>query len=105
MYENIKHSFARQGLMHTLQAQLQSVEPGQVTITCPFSAALSQQHGYFHAGVLTSIVDSACGYAALTMMPEGAEVLTVEFKVNFMKPASTDQLIAKITATMIALKP
>lgn len=132
MYEKIKNSFARQGLMHTLHAQLHTVEPGQVTITCPFSAALTQQHGYFHAGVLTSIVDSACGYAALTMMPEGSEVLTVEFKVNFMKPASTDRLIAigkvlqsgrtlticegyvydskqekliaKMTATMIALK-
>jgi uncharacterized protein (TIGR00369 family) len=94
MYERIKQSFDKQGLMKTLDAQLTKVEKGQVTITCPFFEALTQQHGFFHAGVATSIVDSACGYAALTMMPENTEVLTVEFKINFMKPAKTDKLIA-----------
>ena len=90
----IKESFERQGLMRTLNAQLATVEKGQITITCAFTEGLTQQHGFFHAGVVTSIVDSACGYAALTMLPAGAEVLTVEFKVNFMKPAKTDRLIA-----------
>lgn len=94
MYEKIKQSFAKQGLMKTLNAQLAEVEKGQVKITCEFSEALTQQHGFFHAGVATSIVDSACGFAALTLMPETAEVLSVEFKINFMKPAKTDQLIA-----------
>lgn len=94
MYERIKQSFDKQGLMKTLNAQLAEVEKGQVKITCEFSGALTQQHGFFHAGVLTSIVDSACGYAALTMMPDNAEVLSVEFKINFMKPAKTDKLIA-----------
>ncbi len=132
MYYRIKESFDKQGLMQTLNAQLQTVEKGQVTITCDFSESLTQQHGYFHAGVLTSIVDSACGYAALTLMPDEKEVLSVEFKINFLKPANTSKLIAigtvlqsgktlticeghvydesatkllaKMTATMIAIK-
>ena len=80
--------------MKTLNAQLAEVEKGQVKITCEFSEALTQHNGFFHAGVITTIVDSACGYSALTTMPENANVLTVEFKVNFMKPANTDKLIA-----------
>ncbi len=94
MNERIKQSFDKQGLMKTLNAQLAEVEKGQVKIACEFSEALTQQHGFFHAGVLTSIVDSACGYAGLTMMPENVEVLTVEFKVNFLKPAKTNRIIA-----------
>jgi len=97
MYERIKESFDKQGLMHTLNARLLEVEKGQVRIACDFSEGLSQQHGYFHAGVLTSIVDSACGYAALTLMPPDKEVLSVEFKINFLKPANTSKLIAKGT--------
>ena len=80
--------------MKTLKAELIEVEKGQVKVTCEFSEALTQQHGFFHAGVVTSIADSACGYAALTMMPDNEEVLSVEFKVNFMKPAKTDKLMA-----------
>lgn len=80
--------------MTTLGATLVSVEPGKVTIECALNAGLTQQNGYFHAGVLTSIVDSACGYAALTMMPEEKEVLSVEFKINFLKPANTSRIIA-----------
>lgn len=94
MYEKIKQSFDKQGLMKTLNAQLAEVEKGRIKITCEFSEALTQQHGFFHAGVVTSIVDSACGYAALTMMSENTEVLSIEFKINFMKPAKTDKLIA-----------
>jgi uncharacterized protein (TIGR00369 family) len=94
MYEKIRQSFALQGLMQTLNAELTEVTNGEVKITCSFSEALTQQHGFFHAGVATSIADSACGYAALTMMPENAEVLGVEFKMNFLKPAQTPKLIA-----------
>lgn len=94
MYNRIKESFKKQGIMKTLNAQLAEIEKGQAKITCEFSESLTQQQGFFHAGVATSIADSACGYAALTMMPENAEVLTVEFKVNFLKPANTDKLIA-----------
>ncbi|OJU25210.1 MAG: thioesterase [Sphingobacteriales bacterium 41-5] len=92
--EKIQQSFKNQGLMKTLNAQLDEVENGRVKITCAFSEALTQQHGFFHAGVAATIIDSACGYAALTLMPENTEVLTVEFKINFMKPAKTDKLIA-----------
>ena len=81
--------------MITLGAKLVSVEQGGVVIECPWSEGLTQQHGFFHAGVLTTIADSACGYAALTMMPEGREVLTVEFKVNFLRPANTHKIIAR----------
>ena len=80
--------------MTTLGAKIISVEPGKVIIECPWNEGLTQQHGYFHAGVLTTIVDSACGYAALTMMPEDKEVLSVEFKINFLNPANTSRLIA-----------
>jgi uncharacterized protein (TIGR00369 family) len=94
MARRIKQSFEQQGLMQTLNAQLVEVEKGQVKITCEYSKALTQQHGFFHAGVATSIVDSACGYAALTMMPDDMEVLSIEFKVNFLKPAQTSKLVA-----------
>lgn len=93
MYEKIKESFDRQGIMKTLNAQLAEVEKGQVKITCEFSEALTQHNGFFHAGVATTLVDSACGYAAFTMAAENTNVLTVEFKVNFMKPAITDKLV------------
>lgn len=80
--------------MRTLGAVLESVESGTVTITCDFGDGLTQQHGLIHGGVVASLVDVACGYAALSVMPPGREVLTVEFKVHFLKPAQTDRLIA-----------
>ena len=94
MYERIRESFDKQGLMQTMNAQLIEVEKGQVKIICEFSEALTQQYGFFHAGVVTSLMDSACGYAALTLMPPDKEVLTVEFKVNFLKHANTAKIIA-----------
>lgn len=93
-FKKTEESFNRQGLMKTLGATLESVEQGRVTITVPFQASLTQQNGCFHAGVMTSILDSACGYAALTAVAEDNEVLTVEFKINFLKPAMASQLIA-----------
>jgi uncharacterized protein (TIGR00369 family) len=90
----IRDSFDRQGLMRTLGAVLESVESGTVTITCAFDEALTQQHGLFHGGVVASLVDVACGYAALSVMPADREVLTVELKIHFLKPARTDRLIA-----------
>jgi uncharacterized protein (TIGR00369 family) len=92
--ERIRESFGRQGLMQTLGAVLESVEPGIVTITCGFNEGLTQQHGLFHGGVVAGLVDVACGYAALSVMPADREVLTVEFKVHFLKPAQTEQVIA-----------
>ncbi len=73
--------------MKTLGATLELVEPGRVHIAVPFSPALTQQHGYVHAGVISSIADSACGYAAMTLAPSGTEVLTVEFKISLLAPA------------------
>lgn len=91
----VRGSFARQGLMAHYGAQLTGVEPGRVQIEVPFRPELTQQHGLFHGGVTTSVVDSACGYSALTLMDEGSEVLSVEFKINFFSPAKGDRLIAR----------
>ena len=92
--ERIRESFDRQGFMRTLGAVLESVESGTVTISCAFDAGLTQQHGLIHGGVVASLVDVACGYAALSVLPADREVLTVEFTVHFLKPANTDQVIA-----------
>jgi uncharacterized protein (TIGR00369 family) len=88
----VRASFARQEMMTTLGAILERVAPGEVDIRLPFRAALSQQHGFLHAGAMTTVVDSACGYAALTLMPPGAAVLSVEFKVNLLAPGKGDVL-------------
>jgi uncharacterized protein (TIGR00369 family) len=87
IHSRIEASFSAQRLMATLGAQLVHVEEGEVHISLPFDSRLTQQHGYAHAGAITSVVDSACGYAALTKAPEDHEVVTVEFKVNFVRPA------------------
>ncbi|MGX9937031.1 PaaI family thioesterase [Advenella kashmirensis] len=92
--QRITASFDKQGLMHTLGANLTLIQAGEVHITLPFSAHLSQQHGYLHAGAVTSIVDSACGYAALTVAPAGFEVVTAEFKINLLRPALGQAFIA-----------
>jgi uncharacterized protein (TIGR00369 family) len=92
--ERIAISFKSQRLMTTLGAQLVSVADGEVQIVLPFSEHLSQQHGYVHAGAITSIVDSACGYAALTKAPPECEVVTAEFKINFLRPAIGERFLA-----------
>jgi uncharacterized protein (TIGR00369 family) len=99
LQEKIRSNFARQGLMQTLGAELADIAPGRVTIQCRYQPGLGQQHGFFHAGVLASLADSACGYAALTKMPENADVLSVEFKINLLKPAQTELIVA--TATVV----
>ena len=81
--------------MATLGARLDAVRDGEVEIVLPFSAVLTQQHGFIHAGAVTTIVDTACGFAALTKMPDDAAVLTTEFKVNLMSPAKGERLRAK----------
>ena len=83
-----RSSFEKQRFMETLGARLVAIRPGEVIIELPFGGHLTQQHGFLHAGAVTSIVDSACGYAALSVMPADAAVLTVEFKINLMKPAA-----------------
>jgi uncharacterized protein (TIGR00369 family) len=91
----VRGSFARQPMMTTLGATLERVAPGEVDIRLPFRADLTQQHGFLHAGAMTSIVDSACGYAALTLMPAGAAVLSVEFKVNLIAPGKGESVLAR----------
>jgi uncharacterized protein (TIGR00369 family) len=92
--ERIAASFNAQGLMATLGAQLVSVADGEVQIELPFSTRLSQQRGYVHAGAITSIVDSACGYAALTKASLESDVVTAEFKINFVRPAIGERFLA-----------
>ncbi len=81
--------------MKLIGARLSLVEPGVVEITLPYRADLTQQHGYLHAGVVTTIADSACGYAAYSLMPLGSEVLSVEFKVNLLRPAQGARFVAR----------
>jgi uncharacterized protein (TIGR00369 family) len=81
--------------MTAIGATLRSVAPGAVEIELPYRADLCQQDGFLHAGIVTTICDSACGYAAYTLMPVGARVLSVEFKINFLAPAVGDRFIAR----------
>ena len=83
----VRASFARQAAMATLGVTLERVAPGEVTLLLPFDERLTQQHGFLHAGIVTAVIDSACGYAALSLMEPGAAVLSVEFKVNLLAPA------------------
>jgi uncharacterized protein (TIGR00369 family) len=94
LQDRIQRSFDAQGLMATLRARLQHVQAGEVHIALPFSTHLSQQMGFLHAGAVTSIVDSACGYAALTQAPAGMEVVTAEFKINLMRPGIGQRFLA-----------
>lgn len=93
--QRVRASFARQAVMQTLGAALDRVEPGEVDIALPFRADLTQQHGFLHAGVVTTVVDSACGYAALSLMQPEAAVLSVEYKVNLLAPAAGERFLAR----------
>jgi uncharacterized protein (TIGR00369 family) len=90
----VRSSFDRQKVNRTIGARLVKVAPGEVHIELPFRHDLTQQHGYVHAGITTTVVDSACGYAALTLMPDPMEVLTIEYKVNFLSPARGERIVA-----------
>jgi len=91
----VRDSFGRQQFMTLLGASLARVAAGEVDIDLPFSDQLTQQHGFVHAGAVTSVLDSACGYAALSLMPADADVLSIEFKVNMLSPAKGDAVIAR----------
>lgn len=93
--ERIRSSFARQGLMTTLGAVLGEVSPGRVEVSLKPVQAISQQHGFVHAGAVSAIADTAAGYAALTLMPIGRGVLTAEFKINLVAPAFGDRILAR----------
>ncbi len=97
----VRDSFARQGAMRLLGARLAEVRAGYCAIELPYRDDLTQQHGYVHAGIVGAIVDSAGGYAAFTLFPKDASVLTVEYKLNLLAPAAGDRLVAEATV----LKP
>lgn len=89
-----RESFGKQGIMAHIGARLDVVVPGRVEISLPFRAELSQQHGFFHAGVIATIADSAGGYAGFTLFPADAGVLTVEYKINLLAAADGERAIA-----------
>jgi uncharacterized protein (TIGR00369 family) len=128
--ERVADSFARQAALASIGASLTSVQAGRVEILLPHNEAFTQQHGFMNAGILSTVIDSACGYAAYSLMPPEAAVLTVEFKVNLLRPAAgmsftavglvkkvgrtltvtdgelysdTDKLIANMSATMMTI--
>lgn len=93
--DRVRASFAKQQVMTTIGATLEHVAPGEVTIAMPPNPSLTQQHGYLHAGIIATIADSACGYAALSLMPDDAAVLSIEFKTNMLAPADGERFIAR----------
>jgi uncharacterized protein (TIGR00369 family) len=93
--QRIRASFARQGLINTLSGRITHVGLGELHITAPFDNRFTQQDGFLHAGVVTTLMDSACGYASYTLMPDASRVLTVEFKVNFLSPAQGEHFRAE----------
>jgi uncharacterized protein (TIGR00369 family) len=91
----VRESFSRQGFMRHLAAEVTKLGPGECEIQVPYREEMTQQHGYFHAGVAAAIADSACGYAAYGLMPVTSSVLTVEYKINLVAPAVGETLIAR----------
>ena len=85
--QKVTESFARQAAMRTIGCEIAAIEPGEINLAVPYDERFSQQHGFMHAGFLAMVMDSACGYAAFSLMPEGAAVLAVEFKTNLLRPA------------------
>ncbi len=95
LHSRIAESFNRQRLLATLGAKLVHVADGEVDIELPWSESIQQQHGFVHAGAIATIADSACGYACLTRMPQGAAVLSIEFKINLLAPAVGEIFVAR----------
>ena len=93
--QRIRESFARQGVINTLNGKITHVSPGEMHIEAPFDERFTQQDSFLHAGVVTTLMDSACGYAAYTLMPADSRVLSVEFKVNFLSPAQGERFRAE----------
>jgi uncharacterized protein (TIGR00369 family) len=93
--QRVAAAFARQGFMGLLGARLVSVEPGRCAIELPFRQDLTQHHGFFHAGTMTTLADNACGFAAMTLAPARAEILSVEFKISFLRPGAGVAVLAR----------
>lgn len=92
--EKVMESFNRQKVMKTVNASIIAIHPGEIELEFPYQSNLSQQHGFIHAGIVSTVLDSACGYAAFSLMPENAAVLTIEFKVNLLSPARGERFRA-----------
>lgn len=97
--ERVRKSFARQSAMTTIGAELTLVTPGIIEIEMPHSIGLTQQHGFLHAGIISTALDSACGYAAFSLMPPNAGVLTIEFKVNLLAPGRGERFLFRGSVT------
>lgn len=95
----VRASFARQKIMATIGAEMTRVNPGEVEIELAFRPDLTQQHGFMHAGIISTALDSACGYAAYSLMPEDAAVLTIEFKVNLLAPGKGERFLFRGSVT------
>ena len=93
--EHVRAAFARQGFMRTLDARLAEISPGRCAVECAFREDLTQHHGLFHAGVLTTLADNACGFAAMSLLPADGEVLSVEFKTSFLRPGAGISAVAR----------
>jgi uncharacterized protein (TIGR00369 family) len=91
--DRVRASFARQPAMQTLGVAIGRLAPGEIELTMPYEQAYTQQHGFMHAGIITTALDSACGYAAFSLMPADAAVLTVEFKTNLLAPAKGNRFL------------
>jgi uncharacterized protein (TIGR00369 family) len=91
--ERVTESFGRQRAMQTLGITITRLVPGEIELAMPYAQAFTQQHGFVHAGIVTTALDSACGYAAFSLMPADSEVLTVEFKTNLLAPAKGDRFV------------
>jgi uncharacterized protein (TIGR00369 family) len=92
--EKIIKSFNRQGMMKTIHASILAIRPGEIELEFPYQSNLTQQHGFIHAGIVSTVLDTACGYAAFSLMPDNAAVLTIEFKVNLLSPAKGERFRA-----------
>ena len=95
----VRSSFERQKVMETMDAEMTRVSPGIVEIELAYDARFTQQHGFLHAGVISTVLDSACGYAAYSVMPADAAVLTIEFKVNLLAPGKGDRFLFRGAVT------
>ena len=93
--QRVRESFVRQGLINTLAGEITHISPGELHIEAPFDERFTQQDDFLHAGIVTTLMDSACGYAAYTLMPANSRVLTAEFKVNFLNPAQGERFRAE----------
>ena len=99
--QRVRDSFDRQNTMATLGVEIEGIEPGRVELIVPYRSDFAQQHGFMHAGIITTVLDTACGYAAFTLMPREAAVLTVELKTNLLSPGKGE----KFSPLLFTLSP